>query len=107
MQSWKEEREVYSLLIIAIAFTILDIYTNSILHQKGFIEGNPIMRYVLLNLGIAGFLLINIVLSISLLGFLIWGSIEKLEGECRYPPIGVYCVGRGIFVRNDLLLFVS
>jgi len=107
MRSWKEEHGITYLLVIAIGLTILDLYTTFIGLQRGFLEGNPIMRYVLTNLGMVGFLLINIVLSFSLLGFLTWGSIKKLEGKWRYLPIGVYCVGRGIFVVNNILLFMS
>ncbi len=106
MQSWRDERKIPYLLIIAIALTILELYTSFRGLQRGFTEGNPVMRYVLTNLGLVGFLFVNVVLSSLLLAFLAWGSMEKLEGEWKYMPIGVYCLLRGIMVVNNILILL-
>jgi len=107
MRSWKEERGITYLLVIAIALTILDLYTTFIGLQRGLIEGNPIMYHILTNYGWIGFFLVNTALSVLMVGFLTWTSIEKLKGIMKYPPIGVYCVIRGYFVVNNILLLMS
>lgn len=75
----KEERGITYLLVIAKAFTILDLYLTLTMPLRGFTEANPVMRLVLMNLGMVVFLVVNAVLSLLLLGFLVWRSIEIIN----------------------------
>ncbi len=109
-------------MIIAVAITILELYSTAVLAQRGFTEGNPIMRPVLTRLGLPAFLLFNAVLSVVLLSFLAWGSLELLKDDretkakdrtsetlemMKYIPIGTYCLIKGFAVVHNLLLMMS
>ncbi len=94
------------LLFFAILITILDLYTTYVLYRLGFVEANPLMYYIITNLGPWFFIVINFVLSMLLISFLTWGSIDKLEGKLIYVPLGIYCVIRGGAVMNNFLILM-
>jgi len=100
----KKNEGITVLVLVGIFVSILDIYTSYILRQLGYREANPFMRYLMVNFGIWSFVVVNFILSILVISFLTWGSLEKLEGKFRYVPLVIYCVIRAVAVVNNMLI---
>ncbi|MGM0510938.1 MAG: hypothetical protein ACQESD_07450 [Thermoplasmatota archaeon] len=84
---------------------MMDLYLSFVLTQMGYIEANPAMYHISNVYGLWTFVLVNMVLSVLVLGFLTWGSLEKVEGRWKYIPLLIYCVVRGAAVVNNVWLF--
>ncbi len=100
------DKGITSLLIIGSILTVLDLFTSKIGLERGHIEANPFMDQIIVNIGIGGFLVVNLILSALLLIFLAWGSVKKLEGQYRYLPLIIYCIIRGAAVVNNVLILL-
>ena len=102
----KRNEGITALVLVGISVSILDIYTSYVLSKLSYIEGNPFMRYLMVNFGMWSFIVVNFILSILVISFLTWGSLEKLEGKFRYVPLVIYCVIRAVAVVNNVVIVV-
>ena len=100
----EKPRGITCLLIIGSILTVLDLYTTKVGLERGYLEGSPFMDQIIANIGIGGFLVVNLILSALLLTFLAWGSVKKLEGQYCYIPLIIYCIIRGAAVVNNVLI---
>ncbi len=98
---------VVALSVVGWMLTVMDLYLSFVLTQMGFIEANPAMHHISEVYGLWTFVSVNLVLSVIVLVFLTWGSIEKVEGRWKYLPLLIYCVIRGAAVVNNVWLFYS
>ncbi|GEM_PF-3610395 len=100
------EDYLYSLTLLAVLTTTMDIFTSVILHTRGFVDANPSTEYLLYNHGVVAFVLINGTASIFFICFLTWTSERYLRGEGKwiYLPLMIYAVGRGVAALNNAVL---
>jgi len=97
---------ILSLVLIGLFLTFIDLYSSYLLHQRGYIEANPVMNYLSINHGVWVFIILNLIFSLLIISFLTWGSIKKLDGKWSYLPLIIYCVIRGIAAVNNTYLLM-
>ena len=104
--SLEDHGKMLVLFFFGVLVSLLDVYTSHLGLERGFVEGNPVMNEILVLWGVAGFVVLNLTVSVLLLLLLFWGSVKNLHGYHQYIPLIVYCVLRTAAVTNNLLLII-